>query len=291
MDEKQLEQVLSQMELDGQIDSITRFYSEEDGEGYNVWRINAQGQAFVLKIAKGFEAETYQTFFNKSCPYAPRLYSTVHTDDADYLLMEYVLGNDLRKCARQDLIRALDSLIAMQDAHWMDTAHADCGQSFTRSLPGRRNRGNYLNDPQLEAAYGAFLREYAALPRSLCHDDLLPFNVLISGDRAVFIDWEYGGILPYPTSLARLIAHGEEQEDAFFFLKEEDKAFALTYYFEHFIQAKGIRRNEYLRSMKLFLFYEYCEWVYLGNKFRDTDSLRFRNYFHKAKEAAKELGY
>lgn len=54
-------------------------------------------------------------------------------------------------------------------------------------------------------------------------DDLLPFNVIVSDDRAVLIDWEYGGILPYPSSFARLIAHGEEAEDSLFHMTREDR--------------------------------------------------------------------
>lgn len=47
-----------------------------------------------------------------------------------------------------------------------------------------------------------------------------PSMCFCSGDRAVLIDWEYALILPYPTSLARLIAHGEEDENAFFHMTQ-----------------------------------------------------------------------
>lgn len=287
MDNRRITGILSQMGCSRQPVSIRQFLSEEDNAPYKVWLLDFGDHQHVLKEAKGAELETYSAFFTGECSYAPRLYATANADGKDYLLMEYIPGRDMRICAREELILALDSLISMQEAHWNSSETA--GWRYERSLEGRRNRGNYLNDPEMERVYEAFLQEYSAVPRTLCHDDLLPFNVILTEGRAVFIDWEVGGILPYPVSLARLIAHGEEDKDAFFRMREEDKAFAIRYYFDHFISGKGIVYEEYMRSMKLFLFYEYCEWVFLGNKYGDTDSSRFRSYLEKARKSAKDV--
>ena len=138
----------------------------------------------------------------------------------------------------------------------------------------------------MERVYDAYLEAYVSMPGSLCHDDLLPFNVLVNDDRAVLIDWEYAGILPYATSLARLIAHCEEDENAFFFMKNVDKAFAIDYYFEHLAFPMGISREVFDRHLQLCLFYDYCEWVYVGNRYGNTDSQRFRDYLLKAKAFA-----
>ncbi len=129
----------------------------------------------------------------------------------------------------------------------------------------------------------------SSIPRTLCHDDLLPFNVLIAKGKAAIIDWEYAGILPYPTSLARLIAHGEEDGKAFFHMKQADKDYAIEYFFEHLLKDKGINYDDYLRTMDYFLLFEYCEWIMLGNKYNDTKSERFKAYLIKAKDLAKKL--
>lgn len=105
----------------------------------------------------------------------------------------------------------------------------------------------------------------------------------------MFIDWEWGGILPYAASLARLIAHGEEDKDAFFFMTKENKTFALEYYFRHFIKEMGIEYDTYRRTMDLFFFYEHCEWVFVGNKYGATDTDRFRRYFASAKAMAQSI--
>lgn len=116
-----------------------------------------------------------------------------------------------------------------------------------------------------------------------------PSMCFCSGDRAVPIDWEYALILPYPTSLARLIAHGEEDKNAFFHMTQLDREYAIQYYFEHFIRKKRIEYLEYRRTLDYFLLYEYCEWVAIGVQYGETDSERYQQYFAKAKEHLKKL--
>lgn len=115
----------------------------------------------------------------------------------------------------------------------------DLGYSFDKSFVDRKHRGEYLNDSELEEVYQKFLEIYASVPRTLCHDDLLPFNIIVSADNAFLIDWEYGGILPYPVSIARLIAHGENDKNALFYMTQEDKEFAIEYYYDNLLKKRG----------------------------------------------------
>ena len=262
---------------------ISPFTSAEDGSEYSVWLVRCGEQKFVLKKAKGFEIETYSAFFSGGASGAPKFCTAVNYLGDDYFLMEYVEGVDLCKCTRQALTKALDAIISLQDMFWEDKTRENYGFSFDKSLEGRIRRGEYLFDSEIEAEYARFLEEYHRLPRTLCHDDLLPFNILVSNSGATLIDWEYGGILPYPTSIARLIAHCEETEDAFFYMSEDDKAFAIDYYYENLVSSKGISYTEYRRSIDLFLLYEYCEWIMLGNKYANGDKSMLEKYTKWAK--------
>ena len=132
------------------------------------------------------------------------------------------------------------------------------------------------------------MRIYQELPRTLCHDDLLPFNLLI-GERAVLIDWEYGGMLPYPGSLARLIAHGREDDSYLFFMTQADRAFAIDYYYDNLVKKHGISFEEYRRTLDYFIFYEYTEWIMLGNRYDARDDERFGYYMKLAEELAQKL--
>ncbi len=273
-------------DIDEDVD-ISPFKNDEDGADYSVWRVTLDGEVLVLKKAKGQEIEIYSTFFAGQVKGAPEFLGAVSVDGENYFLMSYVDGKDLRRCDTDSLKKALDALIELQKSYWNSDISA--GISYEKSFEGRRDRGKYLNDDRLERAYGEFLSVYQELPRSLCHDDLLPFNVLVDDERATIIDWEVAGILPYPTSLARLIAHTEEDEDAFFYMKEADKEFAINYYYDNLIKNKGISYNDYRYALDLFLLYEYCEWVMLGVKYEDADMERYERYLAKAKQHLKRF--
>lgn len=263
---------------------VIPFQSVEDGTNYSVWRIDYPTESFVLKKTNEREIINYQTYLFGDVSYAPRFYGMTELAGDKYLLIEYIHGSDLMRCNRKDITTALDSLIAMQSQFW--------GSKMSTEIPkSRLNRRYYLGNDRLIKAYDAYLEDSKQIPATLCHDDLLPFNVIISGDRGVFIDWEAGGILPYPTSLARLIAHAEETEDAFFYMTESEKSFAIDYYYEKFIRDRGVSYQEYRKSMELCLFYEYCEWVYVGNKYQQTDTERYCKYLDLAMKQASKLGY
>ena len=91
----------------------------------------------------------------------------------------------------------------------------------------------------------------------------------------------------------RMLIGGDlyEREEAFFRMSHEDKQFAKEYYFKKCVKPMGISRELYEKHLDLFLFYEYCEWIYVGNKFGDTDNDRFRKYLNMAKEMAIKLGH
>lgn len=260
------------------------FLNAEDGEAYSVWRVTSGEKVYVLKQAKEYEAEVYSTFLSAENSYAPHLYGSTEFDGKNYLLMEYIPGEDLRFCTREKLCRALDALIAMQKAWWEKPGYEDAAFSMDKARPGRTRRGQDLGDPDLQMFYEGYLARWEQLPKTLCHEDLLPFNVLIGEEKAVLIDWEVAGMQPYLSPLARLIAHGEEQEDAFFHMREADRTFAIDYYYEHLVGEIGIPYAVYRRDLAYFLLYEYCEWIMLGVRYGDTTSERYCGYLALARE-------
>lgn len=265
------------------------FCNEEDGEEYSVWKITSGEKTYVLKQAKEYEYSVYINFLADENDYAPMMLGTAEGEGKRYLLMEYVPGEDMRHCTREKLTKVLDSLIAMQKAWWEKPGFEDAAYSMEKARPGRIRRGQDLGDEQLQKAYERYLKLWELLPRTLCHEDLLPFNVLISEDRAVMIDWELAGMQPYLSSLARLIAHGEDKEDAFFYMTEADRDYAIDYFYNHLTKHQGIRYEDYRTALDYFIFYEYCEWVMLGVRYGDTQSERYRRYLALAKAHIRHL--
>ena len=269
--------------------TITQLKHEEDNELYQVWRINTNNEIYILKEAKGDERYIYAAISGVCKNSVPKIYQTVTADEKTYLLMEYVDGEDLCRCDRGKLTLALDSLITMQKETWGMQEIDGLKNSFEKSLTTRKNRGKYLGDPLLEEAYEKFLELYRSTPKTLCHDDLLPFNIIVAEQNAYLIDWEIGGMLPYPTPFARLIAHTQEDEDALFYMTDADKAFAIDYYYDKLLKEKGVLYQEWLHTLEYFLFYEYCEWVFVGNKYQETDGEYYKKYLPIAKKQAAEI--
>lgn len=269
--------------------TLTQLKHEEDNEPYQVWKMDTHGAAYILKEAKGNEKEVYSSVLTASCSCAPALRQIVETEEKTYLLMDHIEGEDLCKCDRRKLQLALDALISLQEKTWEMEATGQWEGSFHNGFLQRQNRGKYLHDPLLEQAYEKFLDVFLSVPRTLCHDDLLPFNIICGKEKAVMIDWEYAGILPYPTSFARLIAHTEENRNALFYMTEADKRYAIAYYYDRLLKGKGISYPHWCNTLEYFLFYEYCEWVFVGHRYQATDGLYYKKYLPLAKQQAARI--
>lgn len=269
-------------------DAFHPFLSEEDGSEYAVWRVDAGDRKYVLKRAKGSEIEIYRSFFREKKPYVPAFFGDCEYAGDAYFLTEFCPGETLSRCDREKLTKALDALIMMQDEFWERADLYDAAYPFDEALARVERRGRFLDSALLERAYAAFSALYRSTPRTLCHDDLLPFNLLI-GERAVLIDWECGGMLPYPASLARLLAHGREEEGAFFYLRRDDRDFAIDYYYENLVKKHGVSYADYRRTLDFFFFFEYCEWVMVGNRYGNRDDERYVSSLKLAEETATAL--
>lgn len=283
---ERIRNIMAALGADLRVEAAEPFRAEEDGAAYQVWKIRTDRGMRVLKKTSPMEEAVYETFFRDGGP-APKVYAFGTYEDEIYMLMEYASGSSMSRCTRDRLVRTLDALIESQDRWWGDDTCADVGYGFSESWPNRCKRLVYLGE--LKRAYQAYLDAFAAVPRTLCNDDMLPFNVLADGDRAVILDWEYGGILPYPCALARFLAFGEEGEELFQ-MTAEDKRFALDYYYEHLLRGKGISRAEFDRTMDLFFLKEYAEWVYCAALSGDYEMEYYKKYSEKANELARKLG-
>lgn len=269
--------------------SVKAFVSEEGGNEYLVWLVDNGCTKYVLKQAKAYEIDAYRCFFSDSQPYIPAFLGAFHYNGQEYYITEFFPGTDLRVCDRRRLTLVLDALAEMQNEFWERTELYDACVTMEKALEGIENRGKYLGSELLEKVYRKFERVFRETPRSLCHDDLLPINVLVNNERAVFIDWEYGGVLPYLSSFARLIAHGRENKDYYFYMSAEDREFAIAYYYDAVAKQHGISQEEFRRTLDYFLFYEYCEWIMLGNRYDSRDDERYGYYLNLAEKLAKKL--
>ena len=269
--------------------SVRAFVSEEDQNEYAVWLVDAGNSKCVLKQAKAYEIDVYRCFFNAGQKYVPSFLGALDVNGQAYFLTDYFPGKDLRICDRKRLTFVLDALAEMQNEYWQRSELYDSCVTLEKAMEGIGIRGRYLGSERLEKAYRQFEQIYRETPRSLCHDDLLPINVLANDERAVLIDWEYGGVLPYLSSFARLIAHGRENSDYYFYMTSEDRDFAKAYYYDALAKKHGITWETFNQTLDYFLFYEYCEWIMIGNRYDNRDDERYGYYMKLAEQMAQKL--
>ena len=265
---------------------VDRFHYEETKGFYkNIYKIITKRKTYVLKASKGDEEVIYK-LLNNEVNSVPYYYGSYKYRNKIYTLVDFVNGKNAMKLDRKNLVKIIDAIIDVQNRFW--NSNLTVGTSFDNALGVRENRLTFLPD-ELKSAYQKYIDCFKAAHLTFSHEDLLPFNVLINKSQAYFIDFEVAGILPYPTMLARLIAHGEENKNALFFLRKQDYKFAVEYYYENFIKDKGITKEEYLRTMKLFVYNELIEWVYVYNKNNYEHNEFYGKYYTKALQLSIEL--
>ena len=275
--------------LNKEISFDVEYFPYEETKGYykNIYKIITTNTIYVLKKAKGNELEIYKTL-NNSDNHLPYFYGYYHYYKNDYILLEYVNGRNLMKMDRESLIRKIDSIIDIQKKYWLSPI--EFGETKEKALESRYNRLSFLPD-ELKETYEEYIDCFKKTPVTFSHEDLLPFNVLINNDRVCFIDLEVGGILPYPTMVARLISHTKEDKDALFYLKKEDYDFAISYYYDNFIKEQGVDYQEYIRTMNLFIFNELIEWIYVYKKNNYQHNDFYKDYYQKALDLIKIINY
>lgn len=283
----ELKQILNILSPQLTLLSAEPFRAEEDGRDYSVWKLQTDRGTTVLKKTEPRERAVYETFFRAGGP-VPEVYALGESDGNTWMLMEFVPGQSMSRCTRTRLILTLDALIGIQKKWWGNTMHDHVGYGFRECRLNRGKRLPYMGE--LSLAYQAYLDAFDRLPRTLCNDDLLPFNVLADEERAVILDWEYAGILPWPCAIARFLAFGEP-EGEMFRMTEADRSFALDYYYDHLLREKGYTRPEFDRIMDLFFFKEYSEWIYCAAISGDYEMEYYKKYSQWAKKLAEKLGF
>ena len=262
------------------------YFPFEESKGFykNIYKIITPSKTFVLKKAKTYELDIYK--HTKGLPSIPKFYGSYHYYGNDYILFEFVAGTNAMKMDRNTLIKVVDAIIAIQDKCWMKKE--TFGQSLETAIESRYKRLSYLPD-ELKETYEQYIECFKKTPLTFSHEDLLPFNILINDKEVSFIDLEIGGVLPYPTMLARLISHTNDDKKAMFYLSKEDYRFAIEYYYSNFIKNKGISYDEYIKAINLFIFNELIEWIYVYKKNNYQPNNFYNGYYQKALIKIEEL--
>lgn len=271
---------------------IERF-CDDDGDykrKYNVYKLTADGSAYVLKKSDSKEVMLYRDFLQGKGFAVPEYFGSVECEGALWLLMEHIDGPDLRRFDSEKALASAKTLSQIQNAYW--NSPIDDGR-FRRYWERINCRAGCLeNYPELAKAYQLFLARQESCPRTLCCGDFLQCNGILRNGKVYMIDWAFGGLMPYALDIARLIAHGSEKPEpnAFPFYMDADLRSAFVHaHYERLTQKPDW--EQYIQDIKLSALNEYVE--FLEELINDPEATREEIeadlYYRRAMETAKAI--
>lgn len=261
---------------------IKQIKNEDGDDFYNVWMIVSDNNSYILKRSTENEISNYNVLLNIPIP---KYYGNLKYYNKLYILIEYLDGDNLMNGNLYKCTKAIDTIIEINKKYLNN--EVELSDTFDKELIRINKRLEYLNDELLERKYLEFIDVYKKTIKTVCHNDLLPFNMIIVNNIAYLIDLENIGYLPYLLMFARFIAHYKDIKGYLFYLEDSVKEYLIKYYYDNFVSLLNKSYEEYLYELDLFLFFEYTEWVYVYNRYNIKKDERFNYYLSKCYEIIK----
>ena len=290
---KQILSIFSQLQPKIEVLAIHQYYdnSEIEGRLYDVYQITSSTQLFVLKKSNMNEVTVYNTFLNTKNFAVPKMFGYIKKEENIWILLEHIEGSDLKKFNHAMALSCAKNLVEIFNTYWQDkdfeTNKLD--NRFEQYFERICRRAHCLKDfDKLSKAYNIFLARQKECPRTLCNGDLLQCNALNSPKGVVIIDWGFAGIMPYALDIARLIAHGADQDDPFYMTDELREVFLSAVYSG--LKNTSLTYEQFLWDVKLARLNECIEFIESNLNHPDKDKDRyFEYYFVRANKLSDEI--
>ena len=270
----------------------------DDGEGeinrYNVYKITAVGNCYVLKKSDETEIGVYERFLKGQGLPPPEYFGSARWGGKQWILMEYVPGTDLRDFTPDMALSCAESLSQIANRYWQedeaDFVRKRQDDRFERYWKRINKRAECLKgEPLLQAAYDRFLERQLTCPRTLSNGDFLQFNAIFREGKVTLVDWAFGGVMPYSLDIARMIAHGTEDRQTFpFYMTEAHKGMFVRKTYDLLEHRPSYER--YLADVRLAVLNEYVEFI--ESELNDSSQARDKvfDYYHtEARKLAEEI--
>lgn len=229
---KELQPILSKLSVQN-ISGILRFVDTNLEKIYDVYLIKMQDETRILKQVGEYcaDKEKYDTYFAGKDFSVPEVFEIFSEAEKHYVLMQVVEGVDARGCDRIQAANIGRELGKIQSFYLTDGGHTEAAERYWEFFEGfyEKLKGFF---PDIDDVWEGVKQRFFEVPQTLIHEDLLPINVLLEGDKPWFIDWEMAGIYPYFLDLARFAYIYYDVVGAFYISAESAEAFIEAYYEE-----------------------------------------------------------
>lgn len=273
--------------------SIEQFH--DDGEGvdriYNVYKIIVGDEVYILKKSEENEIGVYEKFLlNKKLP-VPKLEGWTCINNTNWILIEYIEGQDLRNFNEGMAHGCAESLAKIFNTYWQESDFEEnrLDNRFERYWTRINKRLQCLkNEPKLSSAYRIFLDRQLVCPRTLCNGDFLQFNGIESNGKITLIDWAFAGVMPYSLDIARLISHGSEKYFPFpFYMTDEYRKIFVKGVYDRLIYKPNYK--QFIWDVILSCLNEYIEFIERELKDDTMERDEGFDYYYKKAEALADI--
>ena len=254
-----------------------------------MYKISFENQSHILKKSNDYEIEVYENILRDKGQPVPEYLGSITEGKQQWILLQYIAGEDLRKFNEEMVVGCADSLAQIFNLYWQEDEFAEkkLDNRFERYWTRINKRAKCLkNEEKLAEAYQIFLDRQLECPRTLCNGDFLQFNAINNNGRIILIDWAFAGIMPYSLDLARLITHGSERYFPFpFYMTDEYRKIFIKGVYERLAYKPDYK--QYVWDIILSCLNECIEFIEseLKDITRERDEV-FNYYYEKADKLA-----
>lgn len=254
---------------------VSPFFNERLDKDYQVYRLaTREGKFVVLKKANKEECDANQLLSELNrVEISPEFIKiTIDSNENYWLITEFFSGEDLSILKKKGATQLGEELAKLANYFF------EANDKLITFSPNKKNQieskyqllEKLTNNLDLYKTYEEYIIRFKEIPNTICHDDLLPINVLFDekNNRIKILDWEHVRLSSYICDVARFSAFYSDDEVSFkkgfsFSAEEENiQLFLKTYYsfltleikkrfsFEQFMQDYHLEcLNQYLLNI------------------------------------------
>lgn len=179
---------------------------------YDTYLLTFDNKKCVLKKSTKNEVASNKILSSKKNLFSvPKLLKVYKNDKTDWILIEYVEGNDLQILDKNSAILTGKAL-AQIASYFFDSKEDEI---IEESISKNQILSKLPINSVLYNGYCNYLNRFKEIPRTFSHDDLLPINVIAINGKVSIIDWSFGRMGVYITDVSRFYSFYSSDKDTY----------------------------------------------------------------------------
>ncbi|MFA5036631.1 MAG: phosphotransferase [Candidatus Izemoplasmatales bacterium] len=263
---------------------IKQFQDQKLGKVYEVYLVKYNDILYVVKKTTQHEILIFTRYFNNHHFNVAYILNQYLDLEGNYwILTNYFNLKDARHRNAKVMKQCANAIAQIHASYLYNTIEEDLDTDRTVRYLLKKQKS--LQDyPLLYDAASVAIKRVQTAPVTLCHEDLLPINILCDENQAVIVDFEEAYFLAYFFDPARFVTH-YDNDNLFYVSKSSQEAFLHTYFQRIKKECTDLTRKQFYFDINCGRFLEaMIVFVNMDNKENNNSyELYFRDLNHYAK--------